>query len=250
MKWAFAALVPVVGLGGRRRAARRRRRPAEAHPPLGPPRRAATTRPIDDVPKPGLWLRLTVAVRSPEKAQALPSLWQGELVEGGYRAASVRAGLPDLAGVVYERRLPTGKTLPWNAGVAGGNAPTTHASRFFPTRRDIMTHVTKEAKAAGWTLRGIALFRPDGFAAEITLVAAHPRRFATQLSALQRRAQLPGLAGTLIEVQNPCGATVYQEASARWVGMYASSANPRWLCPNPAGWGLPAPCPPPATRGC
>ena len=73
--------------------------------------------------QPGLWLRLTVAVATPDRAQAVPLRWQGELVEGAYRAESVRAGLPDLAGVVYERRLPTGKTLPWNAGVAGGPSP-------------------------------------------------------------------------------------------------------------------------------
>ena len=48
--------------------------------------------------QPGLWLRLTVAVATPDRAQAVPLRWQGELVEGAYRAESVRAGLPDLAG--------------------------------------------------------------------------------------------------------------------------------------------------------
>jgi hypothetical protein len=199
--------------------------------------------------QPGLWLRLTVAVRSPDKAQALPSLWQGELVEGAYRAVNVRAGLPDLAGVVYERRLPTGKTLPWNAGAAGGNAPTRKDSRAAATGAAITGRYTAAARAAGWTLRRITLYRPDGLAAAVTLVAAHPRGFGAQLAEFERHVQRIGTAGTLIDVQNPCGATVFQQAHARWVGMYANSANPRWLCPNPEA-SLPVPCPPPATRAC
>lgn len=199
--------------------------------------------------QPGLWLRLTVAVPSPDKAQALPLLWQGELVEGAYRAASARAGLPDLAGVVYERRLPTKKTLPWNAGVAGGDAPTRTDSRAAATSAAITGRFSAAARAAGWTLRRITLYRPAGLAAAVTLVAAHPHGFVRQLAEFERHAQLLGTAGTLIEVQNPCGATVYREAHARWVGMSASSANPRWLCPNPEA-SLPTSCPPPATRAC
>jgi hypothetical protein len=199
--------------------------------------------------QPGLWLRLTVAVRSPNKAQALPLLWQGELVEGAYRAVSVPAGLPDLAGVVYERRLPTGKTLPWNAGIAGGNAPTRSDSRATATTTAITGRFTAAARAAGWTLRRVTLYRPDGLAAAVTLVAAHPRGFDRQLARFERHMQLPGMAGTLIDVRNPCGAVVYQEAHARWVGMYANSADPHWLCPNPEA-SLPTPCPSPATRAC
>jgi hypothetical protein len=199
--------------------------------------------------QPGLWLRLTVAVPTPNKAQAVPLLWQGELVEGAYRAESVRAGLPDLAGVVYERRLPTGKTLPWNAGVAGGDAPTRTDSRAAATTRAITGRFTAAARAAGWTLRRITLYRPDGLAAAVTLIAAHPHDFGRQLAAFERHVQILGTAGTLIDVRNPCGDTVYQEANARWVGMYANSANPRWLCPNPAA-SLPTPCPPPATKAC
>jgi hypothetical protein len=199
--------------------------------------------------QPGLWLRLTVAVPNPNKAQAVPSLWQGELVEGAYRAASARAGLPDLAGVVYERRLPTGRIIPWGAGVAGGNAPTRADPRAAVTATAITDRYAAAARAAGWRLRRITLYRPDGLAAAVTLVAAHPRGFDRQLARFERHARLLGTAGTLIEVQNPCGATVYREASARWVGMYANSANPRWLCPNP-GASLPTPCPAPAARAC
>jgi hypothetical protein len=200
--------------------------------------------------QPGLWLRLTLAVRSPDKAQALPSLWQGELVEGAYRAVSARAGLPGLAGVVYERRLPAGKTLPWNAGAAGGNAPTRAVPRAPATAAAITGRFTAAASSAGWKLRRITLYRPDGLAAAVTLVAAHPHGFRGQLAEFERHVQRIGTAGTLIDVQSPCGVDVYQEASARWVGMYANSANPRWVCPNPAGWGLPASCPPPATKAC
>lgn len=289
VKWAFAALVPVVGLVAAGCLGGSSATPAASHPSAPSP---VTTRmvvisrspgtadvsggtgrertllrhvvdssgvtavvaahlggPSGGFHQPGLWLRLTVAVGTANKAQALPFLWQGELVEGAYRAASVRAGLPDLAGVVYERRLPTGKTLPWNAGVAGGNAPTRTDSRAAATTAAITGRFTAAAGAAGWTLRRITLYRPDGLAAAVTLVAAHPHGFSRQLAQFERHVQRIGAAGTLIAVQNPCGATVYQEASARWVGMYANSANPRWLCPNPAA-SLPTPCPPHATRAC
>jgi hypothetical protein len=199
--------------------------------------------------QPGVWLRLTVAVTSPNKAIAIAPLWQGELVEGAYRALSIKAGLPDLAGVIYDRRLPTGKTMGWNAGVAGGNAPSRNPSVANATRATITTDLVAAAKAAGWQVRGITLFRPDGFAAQVTFVAAHPRGFATQLSAFERSARIPGVAGTLIDVQNPCGATVYQESNARWVGIYTNRANPTWLCPNPAV-SLPTPCPAAATKPC
>src|SRR5438874_905196 len=82
-------------------------------------------------------------------ATAVPSLWQGELVEGAYRALSVRGGLPDLAGVVYRRRLPTGKTLAWNAGIAGGDAPT-KAAVTFASRTHITDRFSAAAGAAGW----------------------------------------------------------------------------------------------------
>jgi hypothetical protein len=199
--------------------------------------------------QPGVWLRLNVAVTSPNKAIAIAPLWQAELVEGAYRALSVRDGLPDLAGVIYDRRLPSGKTIGWNAAVAGANAPSKNAPRATATRATITTDLAVAAKAAGWQLRRITLFRPDGFAAQATLVAAHPHGFATQLSAFQRHAKLPGIAGTLIDVQNPCGATVYQESNARWVGMYTNYADPTWLCPNPAA-SLPTPCPAAATKPC
>jgi hypothetical protein len=199
--------------------------------------------------QPGVWLRLTLAVTNPNKAIAIAPVWQGELVEGAYRALSVRDGLPALAGVIYDRRLPSGKTLGWNAGVAGGNAPSRSTSRATATRMTITTDLATAAKAAGWQLRDVTLFRPDGFAAQVTLVAAHPRGFATQLSAFERHARIPGVAGTLIDVQNPCGATVYQESNARWVGIYANHADPTWLCPNPAA-SLPTPCPAVATTPC
>jgi hypothetical protein len=199
--------------------------------------------------QPGVWLRLTVAVTSANKGKAIVPLWQGELVEGAYRALSVRDGLPDLAGVVYERRLPDGKTKGWNAGVAGGNAPSKDATRATATRATITTDLAAAARAAGWRLRRITLFRPDGFAAQVTLVAAHPHGFATQLSAFERHAELPGVAGTLIDVQSRCGATVYQESNARWVGIYTNYADPTWLCPNPAA-SLPTPCPAAATKPC
>lgn len=32
-----------------------------------------------------------------------------------------------------------------------------------------------------------------------------------------------------MEVRSSCGATVYQQANARWVGMYTNTADPRWL---------------------
>lgn len=199
--------------------------------------------------QPGVWLRLTVAVSSANKGRAIVPLWQGELVEGAYRALSVREGLPDLAGVVYQRRLPDGKTKGWDAGVAGGNAPSKNATIATATRAVITTDLVAAAKAAGWRLRRITLFRPDGFAAQVTLVAARPHGFATQLAAFQRHAELPGAAGTLIDVQNHCGAIVYQESNARWVGIYTNYADPTWLCPNPAT-SLPTPCPAPATKPC
>jgi hypothetical protein len=199
--------------------------------------------------QPGVWLRLTVAVTSPNKAIAIAPLWQGELIEGAYRALSVRDGLPDLTGVIYDRRLPSGKTLGWNAGVAGGDGPSRNASRATASRATITTDLAAAAKAAGWRLGDITLFQPDGLAAQVTLVAAHPRGFATQLSAFERNARIPGVGGTLIDVQNPCGATVYEESNARWVGMYSNRANPAWLCPNPAV-SLPTPCPAPATKPC
>jgi len=199
--------------------------------------------------QPGVWLRLTVAVTSPNKAIAIAPLWQGELVEGAYRALSVRDGLPGLAGVIYDRRLPNGKTMGWNAGVVGGNAPSRDASIADATRATITTDLAAAAKAAGWQLRDVTLFRPDGFAAQVTLVAAHPRGFATQLSVFERNARIAGVAGTLIDVLNPCGATVYQESNARWVGIYTNRANPKWLCPNPAV-SLPTPCPAVATKPC
>jgi hypothetical protein len=199
--------------------------------------------------QPGVWLRLTVAVTSPNKAMAIPPLWQGEIIEGAYRALSVRDGLPDLTGVVYVRLLPTGRTIPWNAGVAGGDAPRAHASPVFASRSRIQARADSAAAAAGWRVRRITLFRPDGFAVEVALVAAHPQGFGAQLSAFERRMSLRGLTGALIEVENPCGATVYQQASARWIGMYTNSADPRWLCPNPAV-SLPGGCPAPATKPC
>jgi hypothetical protein len=188
-------------------------------------------------------------VTSPNKAIAIAPLWQAELVEGAYRALSVRDGLPGLAGVIYDRRLPTDKTIGWNAEVAGANAPSKDATRATATRMTITTNLAAAAKAAGWQLRRITLFRPDGFAARVTLVAAHPHGFASQLSAFERHARVPDVAGTLIDVQNPCGATVYQESNARWVGMYTNSADPTWLCPNPAAL-LPTPCPAAATKPC
>lgn len=289
MKWVVAALVPIAGLVAAGCVGGSSATPAQSHAsapsPVAPtmvvvsrsqgtadvsggtPRERALLRRVVDrsgvtavvaahlggpsggFHQPGLWLRLTVAVPSPDKAQALALLWQGELVEGAYRAGSVRAGLADLAGVVYERRLPTGKTLPWNAGVAGGDAPTRTDSRAAATSAAITRRFTAGARAAGWTLRRITLYRPAGLAAAVTLVAAHPHGFGRQLAEFERHAQLLGTAGTLIEVQSPCGVTVYQEAHARWAGMSANSANPRWLCPNPEA-SLPTPCPPPATRAC
>jgi hypothetical protein len=38
------------------------------------------------------------------------------------------------------------------------------------------------ARAAGWTLRRITLYRPAGLAAAVTLVAAHPHGFGRQLA--------------------------------------------------------------------
>jgi hypothetical protein len=63
-------------------------------------------------------------------------------------------------------------------------------------------------------------------------------------------ALLPGVAGTLIDVQNPCGATVYQESNARWVGIYTNYADPTWLCPNPGGGQAGGGCPAAATKPC
>jgi hypothetical protein len=199
--------------------------------------------------QPGLWLRLTFAVPSPNKKQAVEPWWQAQLIEGAFRAARVQRGLPDLAGVMFRARFPTGRTRLWGAGEAGGNAPTRSSPSTATSETAITAHLVSAARAAGWKLRRVTLFRSDGFAAEATFVADRPHGFGKELSAFDAHLNLHGLAGTLIQVQNPCGRSVYLEAQARWVGISSGSADPRWLCPNP-GVSLPTPCPPPATRPC
>lgn len=200
--------------------------------------------------QPGLWLRLTFAVPSPNKKQAVEPWWQAQLIEGAFRAISVQRGLPDLTGVVFRARFPTGKTRLWSAGEAGGHAPTRATSSTATAKETaITTHLLSAARAAGWAFRRVILFRPDGFAAEATFVASRPHGFGNELSAFYAHLDLRGLAGTLIQVENPCGANVYLDSEARWVGISSSSADPRWLCPNPAA-SLPTPCPAPATRPC
>ncbi len=188
--------------------------------------------------QPGLWLQLTFAVRSPNKRQAVEPWWQAQLIEGAFRTLSVQRGLPDLAGVMFRARFSNGRTRLWGAGEAGGNAPT-RATSSTPNadRAAITAHLVAAARAAGWTVRRITLFRSDGFAAEVTLVAGRPHGFGKQLSAFNAHLDPHGLAGTLIQVENPCGATVYRVSEARWVGISSSSADPRWLCPNPASFG-------------
>lgn len=200
--------------------------------------------------QPGLWLGLTFAVPSPNKKQAVEPWWQAQLIEGAFRALSVQRGLPDLAGVIFRARFPTGKTRLWGAGEAGGNAPTrATSSTANADRAAVTTHLVSAARAAGWKVRSIRLFRPDGLAAEATFVAGRPHAFGRELSAFNAHLDLHGVAGTLIQVENPCGATVYRISGARWVGISSGSADPRWLCPNPAVF-EPTPCPAPATRPC